>query len=184
MCFSMGKGRKVLQKIYLGIIGGVCGSFFILVFGYLWHSFLGHSHGFGFFSLNAFGWILLAVFVACVGSVKGLFVGLVDLLGKAWLTLIASLLIWGIKPSMQAFQSIKRPEKALSRLDIGYVVIFILAAVLCALIVIKGSDFLAYIRREKSKTKEELNEDLQKLSRGQGRLHASPLSIKEGENED
>jgi len=144
----MGKKEKVLHKVYRGIMGGVCASLVICIFGPLWHSFLGHSHGFGFFSLNTLGWIVLYFFAAVAGSIKGVIIGLVDLLEKSWLTLMASLLLWGMRPSMEAFHAIKHTKKALS-LDGGYAVLSILAAVLCALIVIKGSGVLAFVRRER-----------------------------------
>jgi len=136
----MTKRQKVLQKIYRGLIGGVCGSLFFLIFGVLWHSFIGHSHGFGFFRLNVLGWIVLAVFAACYGCVKGVVAGLVDLLEKTWLTLIFSVVLWAWKPSMQAFEAIQR-NKAI-RLDVGYAVVFMLAGVLCGLIVVKGPGLL------------------------------------------
>jgi hypothetical protein len=148
---SMPKKSKILQKIYRGLIGGTCASLVVLIFGPLWHSFLGHSHGFGFFSFNVLGWILLYCFGAIVGSIKGVIIGLVDLLEKSWLTLICSLILWGARPSIELFHTIKRTRKVLY-LDGGYAVLSILAAILCALIVVKGPGLLAFIRRERSKT--------------------------------
>lgn len=147
----MSKRSKVLQNIYRGLVGGVCASLVVPIFGPLWHSYLGHSHGFGFYSFNAPGWILLYVLAAVVGCIKGVIVGLTDLVGKSWLTLMTSLLLWGVRPSLEFFHSVKRTGKEIY-LDGGYAVLSILAAVLCTLIVIKGSGVMAFIRRERSKT--------------------------------
>jgi hypothetical protein len=148
---SMPRKSKILQKIYRGLIGGACASLVVLVFGPLWHSFLGHSHGFGFYSFNVLGWILLYCFGAIVGSIKGIIIGLVDLLEKSWLTLICSLILWGARPSIELFHTIKRTKKVLY-LDGGYAVLSILAAILCVLIVVKGKGVVSFIRRERSKT--------------------------------
>jgi hypothetical protein len=135
---SMHKRSKVLQKIYRGLIGGTCAALLVGIFGILWHSFLGHSHGFGFFSFNVLGWILLFVFAVIVGCIKGVIIGLVDLLEKSWLTLICSLILWAVRPSIEAFHAINRTRHALY-LDTGYAVLSILAAILCTAIVVKQS---------------------------------------------
>ena len=133
----MPKKAKVLQKIYRGLIGGTCAALLVAIFGPLWHSFLGHSHGFGFFSFNMFGWILLFVAAVFIGCIKGVLIGLVDLLEKSWLTLICSLILWGVRPFMEAFHAINRTRHGLY-LDTGYAVLSILAAILCTAIVVKN----------------------------------------------
>lgn len=133
---SIRKKSKVLKKIYRGLIGGTCAALLVGIFGISWHSFLGHSHGFGFLSFNVFGWILLFGFAVFVGCIKGVLIGLVDLLEKSWLTLICSLILWGVKPSIEAFHAINRSRHALY-LDGGYAVLSILAAILCTAIVIR-----------------------------------------------
>jgi len=147
---SIPEKSKVLQKICRGLIGGVCASLVVCIFGPLWHSFLGHSHGFGFFSFNVLGWIVLYCFAAVVGSIKGAIIGLVDLLEKSWLTFICSLLLWGARPSIEVFQALKLTRKT-TCLDGGYAVLSILAAILCALIVIKGSGVAGVFQRKRSK---------------------------------
>jgi hypothetical protein len=148
----MPKKSEVLQKIYRGLIGGTCASLLVSIFGPLWHSFLGHSHGFGFYSFNVLGWILLYCTAAIVGCIKGVIIGLVDLLEKSWLTLICSLILWGVGPSIEAFHAIKRARKALY-LDGGYAVLSILAAILCTLIVVKGTGVVSVIRKERLKVR-------------------------------
>lgn len=160
---SMPRKSKVLQKIYRGLIGGTCASLVVLIFGPLWHSFLGHSHGFGFYSFNVLGWILLYCFGAIVGSTKGVIIGLVDLLEKSWLTLICSLILWGARSSIELFHTIKHTKKStISR------------RWLCRTIHISGHFVRAYCCQRtrylgfhsKREIKDKLNESSQQLCRG------------------
>lgn len=146
----MPKKSEVLQKIYRGLIGGTCASLLVCIFGPLWHSFLGHSHGFGFLSFNVLGWIFLYCFAVIVGCIKGVIIGLVHLLEKSWLTLICSLILWAARPSIELFHTINRTRHG-SYLDGGYAILSILAAILCTLIVVKGSGVVAFIRKERPK---------------------------------
>jgi len=89
----------------------------------------------------------LYCFAAFVGGIIGVIVGLVGLLEKSWLTLMTSLLLWGARPSIEVFHAVNRTGKAIY-LDGGYVVLSILAAILCTLIVVKGSGVVAVFQRK------------------------------------